>query len=139
MFHRILYATDGSDHASKAQAYALELAKQFHAAVFVVHAYAYVSELLGKPNYDNLLSLRVGEGNEVLATAARPFETAGLNVKQELLEGSPAEAILEVATTRKCDLIVMGARGLSGLEGLLLGSTSQQVIQNSPCPVLVIR
>ena len=57
----------------------------------------------------------------------------------ELLEGSPAEAILEVARTRKSDVIVMGARGLGRIAAAVLGSTSQKVVSHAPCPVLIVR
>jgi nucleotide-binding universal stress UspA family protein len=61
-------------------------------------------------------------------------------VHTEILEGSPAEAIIEVANTSKSDLIVMGSRGLGRLAGLLLGSTSQKVVSHAPCPGdLIIR
>jgi nucleotide-binding universal stress UspA family protein len=60
-------------------------------------------------------------------------------LKTEVLEGSAAEAILEVASTRKSDLIVMGSRGLGTLSGLLLGSQSQKVVQHANCPVLIVK
>jgi len=60
-------------------------------------------------------------------------------VHTEILEGAPAEAILDVANARKSDLIVMGSRGLGRLRGALLGSQSQKVVQHAPCPVLIVR
>ncbi len=60
-------------------------------------------------------------------------------IHTEFIEGSPAEAIIEVATTRKSDVIVMGSRGHGTLVGLLLGSTSQKVVAHAPCPVLIVR
>ena len=56
-----------------------------------------------------------------------------------MIEGDPAETILKVAKTRDIDLIVMGARGMGRLHGLLLGSTSQKVLSLAPCPVLIVR
>jgi nucleotide-binding universal stress UspA family protein len=46
---------------------------------------------------------------------------------------------VQVATTRKSELIVMGSRGLGRLEGALLGSNSQKVVSHAPCPVLIVR
>ncbi|MFH1635561.1 MAG: universal stress protein [Chloroflexota bacterium] len=60
-------------------------------------------------------------------------------LKTEVLEGPPAEAILNVADTRGNDLIVMGTRGRGRLSGLLLGSQSQKVVAHAHCPVLLIR
>jgi nucleotide-binding universal stress UspA family protein len=55
-----------------------------------------------------------------------------------VVEGK-AEAILEVAETCQCELIVMGTRGLGRLGGLLLGSRAQKVISLAHCPVLVVK
>ena len=56
-----------------------------------------------------------------------------------LLEGAPAEAILQAARAEKADLIVMGTRGLGALGSLFLGSQSQRVVAEAPCPVLLVR
>jgi len=60
-------------------------------------------------------------------------------IKADVLQGPPAEAILDVAKTRECDLIVMGSRGLGQFTGLLLGSQSQKVVQHAECPVLIVK
>jgi len=56
-----------------------------------------------------------------------------------VLEGPPAEAILNVAETREIDLIVMGTRGLGRFTGMLLGSQSQKVVSHASCPVTLVR
>lgn len=139
MFSRILLATDGSDEAEKAVSYALNLASRYHSTVYVVHAYARIPEMFGAPIYDSLLADRTSDSLQVLARAARPFHDAGVKVDTELLEGDPADAILRVAETRDCDLIVLGARGMNELQELLLGSASYHVIHHAKCPVLVVR
>lgn len=55
------------------------------------------------------------------------------------MEGHADDVIVEVAKIEKCDLIVMGLRGRTDLEGLLLGSNTHRVIETAPCPVLVMR
>ncbi len=57
----------------------------------------------------------------------------------ELLEGPVAEAILGVIDAREIDLVIMGTRGLSRLQGLVVGSQSQNVIQHASCPVMLVR
>lgn len=139
MFSRILFATDGSDEAQKAQSVALDLASRYHSMVYIVHAYAHVPEMLGAPVYDSLLSERTGDGHQVLVQASKPFREAGITVDTELFDGDPAGAILRVAETRNCDLIVLGARGMNELQEVLLGSASYHVIHHAKCPVLVVR
>jgi nucleotide-binding universal stress UspA family protein len=54
-------------------------------------------------------------------------------------EGHPAEEILDVLKSEQFDLVVLGARGLSAMGRLLLGSTSEQVLTHAPCSVLIVR
>lgn len=139
MFSRILFATDGSEQARKALMTTRELATFIHAEVIVVHAYAPVPVLLGAPYYDDLLSEQVSASNEVIEDAVQILSAEGIPVERELLAGSPADAIVQTAEAHHCDLIILGARGLSDLEGLLLGSVSHDVIRHAHCPVLVVR
>jgi nucleotide-binding universal stress UspA family protein len=138
MFECIVYATDGSDHARKSLVYARDLAKLHNAKLFVVHVYSRVSDFLDYKEYDTILGYRIAAGDKIIEEAGKEFEVAGLKFQTELLEGPVAEAIMNVAETRDADLIVLGARGMSSLEGLLLGSVSQKVIHHTTCPVLVV-
>ena len=61
------------------------------------------------------------------------------DVKKTSLVGHPAQIIPQYANEQKADLIVMGARGLSALQNLYLGSVSLATIASSKCPVLVFR
>ena len=138
MFKCIVYATDGSDHARKALAHARDIAKLFNTEIFIVHVYPRVSDLLGHKEYDTIVRHRIAAGEKIIKEAGKELELSGLTFQTELLEGPLAEAILNVAETRDADLIVLGARGMSSLKGLLLGSVSQKVIYHAACPVLVV-
>ena len=85
------------------------------------------------------MTSNIKEADEILKKAIEIVGEIPGEIHTEVLEGSPAEAILDVANTRKSDLIVMGSRGLGRLTGLLLGSQSQKVVQHAPCPVLIVR
>jgi nucleotide-binding universal stress UspA family protein len=139
MFKRIVFATDGSEHARRAQRYARDMAKLHGAKLFLVHAYPTMSDLLGFKEYSSIATHRITNGQKVLDEALKELEDSGIEVEIELLEGPTAEAILHVAQIRKADLIVLGARGLSPIAGLLLGSVSQKILQHAACPVLVVR
>lgn len=56
-----------------------------------------------------------------------------------VMEGRPADCIVQAATAHDCDLIVLGCHGRSGLDRLLMGSVSQQVVVQAKCPVLVVK
>lgn len=140
MFDKILLAVDGSDHALRAAKQAAELARSIKPSeIHVVVAYEPIPIYLGEPNMQIAITSRKGEAEKILETAMKEVGEVPCNVHSGILEGNPAEAILEVANTSKCDLIVMGSRGLGRLAGLLLGSTSQKVVAHAPCPVLIVR
>jgi nucleotide-binding universal stress UspA family protein len=139
MFKNILVAVDGSEHALKAARMAGEFARQMQADLRVVTAYEPVPTYLGEPNLQNALNERFSEANQVLDEALKQIGEIPGELKTEILEGPPAEAILAVVEARSNDLIIMGTRGLGRLQGLLLGSQSQKVVSHAPCPVLLVR
>jgi nucleotide-binding universal stress UspA family protein len=57
----------------------------------------------------------------------------------EVVHGDPAEEIVRLAHLHRADLIIMGSRGLTGLERVLHGSVSSQVVADAPCSVLVVK
>lgn len=139
MFKEIVVAIDGSDHSHKALDYAKGLAEQSGATLRLVHAFPHTSDLLGYDDYELLVARRESVGQAILDQARQQLGEVSILVKEELLEEPAAEAILNVAQIRQADLIVMGTRGRSSLEGLLLGSVSQKVIHHADCPVMVVR
>ncbi|MBN1813107.1 MAG: universal stress protein [Anaerolineae bacterium] len=139
MFKKILLATDGSPHAGAAMGYARDLALRDGARVIVVHAFEPVPGYLGDPVEGRTMARHIGAGEEIAGEAARQLREAGVDVVVELLEGPPADAILNVADVRDCDLIVMGTRGHGRLASLLLGSVSHRVLSQAHVPVLVVR
>lgn len=140
MFNHILLGVDGSEHALRAAKTAADLARSMKSEILrIVVAYDSVPPYLGEPNMQTAISARMKEAEDVLQKAMEVVGEIPGKIHTETLEGPPAEAILDVANTRKCDLIVMGSRGLGRLTGLLLGSQSQKVVQHAPCPVLIVR
>jgi nucleotide-binding universal stress UspA family protein len=138
MFKRIITAVDGSEHSYRALQYARGLVECFGADLYLVHVFPHTSDLLGYEEYEKLVARRESAGQEILQAARQELGETGVTVHEELLEGPEAEAILAVAETRQADLIVMGTRGLSSIQGLLLGSVSQKVIRHAHCPVMVV-
>ncbi len=139
MFQKILLAFDGSEAARRAADLAGGLARAHHASLRVVVAYDPVPAYLGEPDFQRALTGRLQHADEVLAEARQLVGEIPGGLKDEILEGPAAEAILEVAKTRASDLIVMGTRGMGRLTGLLIGSVSQKVVAHADCPVLLVR
>jgi nucleotide-binding universal stress UspA family protein len=140
MFNNILLAVDGSDHALRAAKIAADLARELNSDILrIVIAVDPVPPYLGEPNFQNAVNARTKEARTILDAALETIGEIPGEIHTEVLEGSPAEAILGVADTRKSDLIVMGSRGLGRLAGALLGSQSQKVVRHAACPVLIVR
>jgi nucleotide-binding universal stress UspA family protein len=140
MFEKVLLAVDGSEHALHAARTAADLARTVNAKEFrIVVAYDFIPPYLGEPNMQYAIDARIEEANKIMEAAITAVGDLPCDIHTELLEASPAEAIINVANTRKSDVIVIGSRGLGTLAGLLLGSTSQKVVAHALCPVLIVR
>jgi nucleotide-binding universal stress UspA family protein len=138
MFKTILLATDGSPAARQAIVCAQDLSVRYGAQVIVVYAFQPVLKSLGDPYQQQYIKGQLDEGEAITDPVAEQLRAAGIKAVVELLEGPPADAILRVAETRECDLIVMGSRGHGAVRSLLLGSVSHKVLAHARVPVLVV-
>jgi nucleotide-binding universal stress UspA family protein len=140
MFETILLAVDGSEHGQHAAKASGDLARAVKAKdLRIVVAYEPVPGYLGEPNLSQAIASRTNEAEEILKKAQDAIGSVPGEINTEVIEGSIAEAIIEVATTRKSNIIVMGSRGRGRLAGALLGSNAQKVVSHAPCPVLIVR
>lgn len=137
MFRNILVAVDGSPSSRDALAVALDLAQKYKASICLLHVFPHVSDLLGTPQYEQLLEARSANGQSILESMRTQVGDL-VPVETQLIEGPPAPAILRVAEEDGFDLIVMGSRGHGQLAGLLLGSVSNAVAQRATCPVMIV-
>ncbi len=140
MFDTILLAVDGSEHGQHAAKTAGDLARAVKAKELrIVVAYEPIPPYLGEPNLNEAIVARETQAKEILQKAQGVIGAVPATINTEMIEGSIAEAIMDVATVQKSDLIVMGSRGLGRLAGAVLGSNSQKVVSHAPCPVLIVR
>ena len=137
----IVVGTDGSPSAEVAVRRAAEIATGSGAVVHLVTAYPDVpsyGERIGSSAKRDAINLQeVAES--VLARAAGELESQGVEVETNAQEGEPAHVIIEVAREHNADLIVVGARGLTGLQRFLLGSVSSKLSHHAPCSVMIVR
>ena len=140
MFEKVLLAVDGSEHAFHAARTAADLARTVNAKEFrILVVYDLIPPYLGEPNMQLAIDARMEEAKAIMQKAIDTVGNIPCEIHTEFIEGSPAEAIIDVAATRKSDVIIIGSRGHGTLVGLLLGSTSQKVVAHAPCPVLIVR
>jgi nucleotide-binding universal stress UspA family protein len=76
---------------------------------------------------------------QVLDRASMLATAAGIKHVCELREGRAAEEILQAAEAHRCDLIIIGSRGLSGVSRVTLGETGNEVVLKAPVPVVVVK
>ncbi|MGD8385608.1 MAG: universal stress protein [Desulfobacteraceae bacterium] len=135
----ILVPVDGSEPSRRAAAYAADLAKAMSADILLVHCHRRFPSVLGEPYYQKAVTEIIEDANELLEPYRQILRDTGVSFSERILERPAGAAIVEIARIEGCDLVVMGSRGRTDLEGLLLGSVTHRVLESSPCPVLVIR
>lgn len=160
----ILYATDLSENARFAAAYAFSQADAYGARVILLHVLPEMPEIMDRgvvgyidedqwesikqSHYQDAKEALISKRNdhvvvrEVLDQFSRKAATGQAETTADdiLVEkGNPVEVILQAAEEKNCDLIVMGTHGRGTLADAMLGSTARRVVRRSTIPVLVVR
>lgn len=139
-YEKIMIATDGSINAKKAIEAGIEFARLTGAklyAVYVIASAGYSPRDFGWE--ESLREFLEAEAKKAVTFVEDTGKTAGISVEPVILEGHPADKILEFAEQEGVDLIVMGTLGRTGLERFLLGSVAEKVVRHSRIPVMVVK
>jgi nucleotide-binding universal stress UspA family protein len=143
---RVLLATDGSPSADIARALIASLEWPRDAVVRVVSIpdespVVFTGSMYAPPSdaIDAELGARRERAREIVEEARQLLASAGLATDGRVLRGRPAGAIIDEAGRWEADLIVAGSRGHSRIASVVLGSTSAELVDHAPCPVLVAR
>jgi len=140
---KIMAGCDFSSDSLLAFRYALSFAQEFEAELHLVHViepptYQYISKTISdteKGGYEDLKTLLNEKLEKLVPQEARNWCSPVTN----LLEGRADKKIVEYAKDNQIDLIVLGVRGHGLVETLFLGSTTDRVARQAPCPVLSVR
>jgi nucleotide-binding universal stress UspA family protein len=146
LYKKILVALDGSKHANNALLAAIDLAEKYSSRLVLLTVF--------NPVYIKKdMVIQTPQDTREFVEAQRPFHekvlvealekskkiNPKLKVATKMEMGKPAEKIIETAKNGKFDIIVIGSRGLGGIKQLLLGSVSDKVADEAPCPVLIVK
>jgi len=157
MYDKILVPLDGSEQAHSAFIHAIEIAKKFNSDIEILHVISFTEQFVAFTPYpspgvdsetkvpakwiEDYLSKVEENSQKMLEEAKKLGLRLGPDIKimTKILKGSPGPSIVAEAEEEKSNLIVLGSRGLGGLQDLLLGSVSNHVVNSAKIPVLVVR
>jgi len=141
---KILLAVDGSRHSLAAVKCLIEHADWYREkpSVELVTVHLPVPKIRGMGRVISASQVRRyydQQGNAALSKARKLLDAAGIPYSPRLLVGPVAESIVKQAKLTRCDLIMIGTRGMSAAANLLLGSSATRVVSMSPIPVLLVK
>ena len=138
MFENILVPVDGSEGSDRAVAEAISVAQTCGAKLNFLYV-ANINQLAINACLSDAILEAVSKAGNVILDRAMEMVPSGIEKEAFSETGSPAVVILDFAMNNPTDLIVMGSRGLGVVKGVLLGSVSQDIVEQAKCPVLVVK
>lgn len=133
----ILFATDFSQAARAAAPIAIQIARRYGAKVYGVHVNRFDDYTAAAP--DAWAAMAEAAEKETKEDARRLNEQLqGVEHEVVIGEGNIWEVVSKLIKDREIDLVVLGTRGRTGLGKTILGSVAEQILRQSPCPVLTV-
>ncbi|MRH44533.1 universal stress protein [Aquibacillus halophilus] len=139
MYKKIILATDGSEHSKRAAENAIHIATCSPESTIDV---VYVADT-GHAKSDALSNWNSVDVNDSRKRRIREVEgrakEAGVSYQIKILHGDPGPSIIEYANKNAADILIIGSRGLNGVQEFVLGSVSHKVAKRANCPVLIVK
>jgi nucleotide-binding universal stress UspA family protein len=138
LYMNILVPLDGSVDSQKALFQACDLAKNYQSNLILVYVVdkSHSLNLLDRKEYLEILRKF---GNKVLIKGKQTAKNKGVDVTTIMKEGNISNEIVKLAKNKKCNLIIVGSKGLGAAARFFLGSISNKLANNSPCSILIIK
>ena len=141
MYKKIIFASDGSDNAHRAGLAAVELVKDISLkSITVIHIATSppAQSRMIKADFD-AHTLLEEDAKEIMKQTFKEINNAGISVDVKVAFGDPADEIVKIIEKEGADLLVIGSRGLGSITGVLIGSVSQKIVHEAPCPVMIVK
>jgi len=134
----ILVPLDGSEFSEKALLHACDLAKNYQANLLLLYVVenSFSINLLDRKEY---LTILRKFGNKILNKGKEITMSKGIDSEIILKEGNIVNEIIKIAKNKKCNLIIVGNKGLGATSRFFLGSVSSKLANNSPCSLLIVK
>ena len=139
LFERIVLATDGSRNSTSAVVEALRIGKESGSTVYVVSVIDTRRLSSVSPEIQVAGSIDQMQAEAGLIVGNVKKLGSGQAVETSVLYGDPVNEIITFSRETNADLIVVGTKGKSGIERIVLGSVAEGVVREAPCPVLVVK
>jgi nucleotide-binding universal stress UspA family protein len=137
-FKRVLIGFDGSSQSEKATEIGLSLAQSLDSRV-LLFAVARPPEPATMVELSAMLDDAREHFQEKFRKVAQRAKDLEVELETDIVVGHPVEQIVHRAEADRVDLIVLGRRGMSRFEKMIVGSTSEKVLRYAHCPVMVVR
>ncbi|MFB6204210.1 MAG: universal stress protein [Candidatus Nanohaloarchaea archaeon] len=137
MYEKILLPTDGSEGAEKAFKHAKELADKYGAELHIL----YVADIRIESVSDfvsNISGALEEAGRETTEELEEKAADQGINAITVVRKGTPHSEINDYVQEEGIDMVVMGTHGRTGIDRMLLGSTTEKIVRTSEVPVLTV-
>ncbi len=138
-YKSILVPFDGSEFSKKALEHACRLSKTDDSEITAMYVIPRYEEMVGFLRTESIKRSLFREAQKILDEAKKTALSHGVFISATIQEGQAAEKITETAKLLKSDLVVMGSYGWRGINKVIIGSTTERVIMNASCPVLVVK
>jgi nucleotide-binding universal stress UspA family protein len=138
MYEDILIPYDGSDGAAEVLHHAAELAHWADATLHVLYVADTARDSVTVVEGHTVDALEQ-QGKDIVEEASKTLETLGVPHETDIVQGNPAQTIVEYAERYDQDLVVMPTHGREGISRYLVGSVSEKVVRLSSVPVLSVR
>lgn len=138
-YSSILLPFDGSEFSRKALSHAYALSKDDGAEITALYVIPRYEEMIGFMKTDSIRKSLYREAERIIELAKLSVSGNGVTLATVIEEGHAADKIVEAANRMKNNLIVMGSYGWRGVNKAILGSTTERVIMNASCPILVVK
>jgi nucleotide-binding universal stress UspA family protein len=139
---KILLPVDGSELSLKAVRVAVNLLQQGLSGSLVianVQEPATLYEMVVAPDGEVLQRVSTAAGIDALEKAEALLMAEAVVYEREIATGDPAHTIIDIGERFACDMIIMGARGVSAMRSALLGSVSNEVLHAAQVPVMIVK
>lgn len=138
-YKSILVPFDGSDFSKRALLRACQITAEDGGEVTVLYVIPRYEEMVGFFKTDAIRDSLYREAGKIIDSAKEFASTLGTVIKTSIAEGYSSDRIIETADADSHDLIVMGSHGYRGVNKAIIGSTTERVIIDASCPVLIVR